>query len=163
MSPCKAILHTPHMMYGGREDMCPHLHTITLYYLISFHLAILSQEGGHIACSPNNISQNLCFHFCVDYLETICKEARRGINDWWGLGPWSLVHLGPRTLVLEPYKQIFPKLVLTLSNRLNSRHNWIICILHWIYSMSMIQQRRGNKNKIKCKLVISRSLGHKLD
>ena len=32
----KAILHTPRMMYGGRGDMCPHLHTITPYYLISF-------------------------------------------------------------------------------------------------------------------------------
>ena len=162
MSPCKAILHTPHMMYGGREDMCPHLHTITLYYLISFHLAILSQEGGHIACSPNNIS-TFFFIFVSTTWRQYVKRREEAINAWWGLGPWSLVHLGPRTLVLEPYKQIFPKLVLTLSNRLNSRHNWIICILHWIYSMSMIQQRRGNKNKIKCKLVISRSLGHKLD
>ena len=162
MSPCKAILHTPHMMYGGREDMCPHLHTITLYYLISFHLAILSQEGGHIACSPNNIS-TFFFIFVSTSWRQYVKRREEAINAWWGLGPWSLVHLGPRTLVLEPYKQIFPKLVLTLSNRLNSRHNWIICILHWIYSMSMIQQRRGNKNKIKCKLVISRSLGHKLD
>ena len=161
MSPCKAILHTPHMMYGGREDMCPHLHTITLYYLISFHLAILSQEGGHIACSPNNIS-TFFFIFVSTTWRQYVKRREEAINAW-REAPWSLVHLGPRTLVLEPYKQIFPKLVLTLSNRLNSRHNWIICILHWIYSMSMIQQRRGNKNKIKCKLVISRSLGHKLD
>ena len=118
MSPCKAILHTPHMMYGGREDMCPHLHTITLYYLISFHLAILSQEGGHIACSPNNIS-TFFFIFVSTTWRQYVKRREEAINAWWGLGPWSLVHLGPRTLVLEPYKQIFPKLVLTLSNRLN--------------------------------------------
>ena len=122
MSPCKAILHTPHMMYGGREDMCPHLHTITLYYLISFHLAILSQEGGHIACSPNNIS-TFFFIFVSTTWRQYVKRREEAINAWWGLGPWSLVHLGPRTLALEPYKQIFPKLVLTLSNRLNSRHN----------------------------------------
>ena len=46
MSLCKAILHTPRMMYGGREDMCPHLHTITPYYLIPFRFPVLSQEGG---------------------------------------------------------------------------------------------------------------------
>ena len=51
MSLCKAILHTPRMMYGGREDMCPHLHTITPYYLIPFRFPVLSQEGGYIVCS----------------------------------------------------------------------------------------------------------------
>ena len=31
----------------GGEDVCPHLHTITPYYLISFYLAILSPHGGY--------------------------------------------------------------------------------------------------------------------
>ena len=52
----------------GGEDVCPHLHTITPYYLISFYLAILSPQGGYNLYIKDNqiyLLRNLFHSFWV--------------------------------------------------------------------------------------------------
>ena len=178
MSLCKAILHTPRMMYGGREDMCPHLHTITPYYLIPFRFPVLSQEGGYIVClyqqwyiyqnDPNKYYPTIYIFMSVflwpipnqktDLFQINQQRSQQSGSPtvvakmsnllWW----WTLKVPDMSTIFLFSYANITE-----------------ICdiLQFWQRLLNVLTftppSEERDKNEIKCKLVLLGSLGHKLD